>query len=81
MIVAGPFAAFINGKSGTIPQGRELSARIEDDIPLAISASAAPAAPVGLPVQASGPATVTVAPAVTTEAALADGSTILCTTC
>jgi hypothetical protein len=63
VIVAGPFAAFITGKSGTIPQGRELSARTENNIPLAIPASAVPAAPVGLPVQSAAPTALSVEPA------------------
>ena len=39
VVVAGPFAAFITGKSGLIPQGRELTATTESDLPLAIPAS------------------------------------------
>ena len=37
--MAGPFAAFITGKSGRIPQRRELTATLEDEIELAIPAS------------------------------------------
>ena len=40
VVLAGPFAAFITGKSGRIPQGRELTATLEDAIELAIPASA-----------------------------------------
>lgn len=40
VVAAGPFAAFITGKSGLIPAGRELTATLEDDLELAIPASA-----------------------------------------
>ena len=40
VIAAGIFAGFITGKSGRIPQGRELTATLEDPIELAIPASA-----------------------------------------
>jgi len=40
VILAGVFAGFITGKSGRIPQGRELMATTEEPIKLAISASA-----------------------------------------
>lgn len=40
VVAAGVFAAFITGKSGRIPQGRELTATLEDQIELAIPASA-----------------------------------------
>lgn len=36
VIVAGPFAAFITGKSGVIPQGRELMATLESDLPVVL---------------------------------------------
>lgn len=36
VIAAGVFAGFITGKSGVIPQGRELMARTRDDIPVAL---------------------------------------------
>lgn len=39
VILAGVFAGFITGKSGRIPQGRELMAHTKDDIPLAIEGS------------------------------------------
>ena len=39
VILAGPFAAFITGRSGRIPQGRELTATLERDLELAIAAS------------------------------------------
>lgn len=62
VVMAGPFAAFITGKSGRIPAGREVAAYTEDAIPVAIEASAitAPkrvdlAQPAGItPVPASG---------------------------
>lgn len=40
VIAAGVFAAFITGKSGRIPEGRELTATLEEPIELAIPASA-----------------------------------------
>ena len=40
VIAAGPFAAFITGKSGLIPEGRELVATLEEALELAIPASA-----------------------------------------
>lgn len=36
VVAAGPFAAFITGKSGVIPQGRELMATLESDLPVAL---------------------------------------------
>jgi len=55
VIAAGVFAGFITGKSGTIPQGRELMATLESDLPVALpeGASLAPA-----PVQATAVAPV-----------------------
>lgn len=50
VILAGVFAGFITGKSGTIPQGRELTATLEDDLPVALPAGASLAPQ---PVQAS----------------------------
>ena len=54
VIAAGIFAGFITGRSGTIPQGRELMAHTERAVPLALPASAkaqpAPAASSGLAV-------------------------------
>lgn len=56
VIAAGVFAAFITGKSGVIPQGRELMARTKNDLPVQLpgpvtaatplTATAKPAAPV-----------------------------------
>ena len=40
VIAAGPFAAFITGRSGRIPVGRELMATTEESIELAIPAAA-----------------------------------------
>jgi hypothetical protein len=40
VLLAGPFAGFITGKSGRIPEGRELTASTEQPIELAISADA-----------------------------------------
>ena len=36
VIVAGVFAGFITGRSGEIPQGRELMASLESDLPVAL---------------------------------------------
>jgi len=36
VIVAGVFAAFITGRSATIPQGRELMAHTQSDLALAL---------------------------------------------
>src|SRR5690606_17197355 len=36
VVLVGVFAAFITGKSGRIPQGRELMAHTEADLPLAL---------------------------------------------
>lgn len=40
VIAAGVFAAFITGKSGRLPEGRELTATLEERLELAIPASA-----------------------------------------
>lgn len=37
VLAAGPFAAVVTGRSGTIPEGRELTAYTEADLPLAIA--------------------------------------------
>lgn len=47
VVAVGPFAAFITGKSGVIPQGRELMARLESDLPVALPKGAG-AAPVSV---------------------------------
>lgn len=58
VIVASVFAGFITGKSGVIPQGRELKATLESDLPVAlpVGASAAPAAIMA--VEAAPPQTI-----------------------
>jgi len=49
VIAAGIFAGFITGKSGLIPQGRELVAHTRDDLPVVLPARAATvAAPVAI---------------------------------
>jgi hypothetical protein len=58
VLLAGVFAGFVTGKSGRIPQGRELMAHTENDIPLAIPASAVPSVTQGLAVQPVNAATV-----------------------
>lgn len=40
VIVVGVFAGFITGRSGEIPQGRELMATLESDLPVALPAGA-----------------------------------------
>jgi hypothetical protein len=40
VIAAGVFAGFITGKSATIPQGRELNATLENNLPVALPAGA-----------------------------------------
>ncbi len=44
VVAAGVFAAFITGRSGIIPQGRELTAHTKADVPVAMPNRAAPAA-------------------------------------
>lgn len=70
VLLAGVFAGFITGKSGRIPQGRELTAHLASDLPVALPAGAilstaavtavAPAAPVSVatPATATGEQTV-----------------------
>ena len=91
VILAGPFAAFITGKSGVIPRGRELMAHTDQDLPVAVPAgyvrraSDAPLAATlpegsGLAVQAE--ATPTDAPVtVQATAGLDSASGVSCTTC
>ncbi len=55
VIAAGVFAAFITGKSGEIPQGRELMATLEADLPVALPAGATTAP---TPVQATTAPTI-----------------------
>jgi len=67
VVLAGPFAAFITGKSGRIPQGRELTATLEESIKLAIPASAVvqsrTVAPIARPGSAAIPAVAPAQPA------------------
>ena len=42
VLVAGVFAGFVAGKSGVIPQGRELVARTKEDLPLRFAARRLP---------------------------------------
>lgn len=55
VILAGVFAGFITGKSGVIPQGRELNATLESNLPVALPKGASLAVPA---VRASGAAPV-----------------------
>lgn len=55
VVLAGVFAGFVTGKSGLIPQGRELVAHTKDDIPVQFSGpppAPKPAGIVATPVQA-----------------------------
>jgi hypothetical protein len=52
VVLAGVFAGFVTGKSGRIPQGRELMARTKSDLPLALPAGASPPIVATMPVQA-----------------------------
>lgn len=59
VIAAGVFAGFITGKSGVIPQGRELNATLESNLPVALPKGASVVAPAikataVAPVQAAG---------------------------
>jgi hypothetical protein len=45
VLAAGPFAAVVTGRSGVIPEGRELTAYTKEDLPLAINGSAPTPAP------------------------------------
>ncbi|MEZ5695970.1 MAG: hypothetical protein R3E18_05910 [Sphingomonadaceae bacterium] len=56
VILAGVFAGFITGKSGRIPQGRELMAHTEEDIPLAVKGPVPVPAPQAVPVYAAASA-------------------------
>ena len=61
VVLAGPFAAFITGKSGRVPKGRELMAYTESDIPVAMPAGYAPK-PESAVLQAVAPAASVPAP-------------------
>lgn len=74
VILAGPFAAFITGKSGRVPQGRELVATTEGNVVLAIPASAVRMEPTGVaPLAGDGDAAADAVEAAV-SAAPADGS-------
>jgi len=45
VIAAGVFAGFITGKSGVIPQGRELNSNLESNLPVALPKEASVAVP------------------------------------
>lgn len=62
VIAAGVFAAFITGKSGVIPQGRELMARTKSDLPVQLPG----------PVTAAAPLTATVKPAMPVSAPVSE---------
>jgi len=62
VVLAGVFAGFVTGKSGRIPQGRELMARTKSDLPLALPATAVAVVP--LPVVPVGPTVTPAAPQV-----------------
>lgn len=60
VVLAGVFAGFVTGKSGVIPQGRELVAHTKEDLPVAFAARppVAPAPLVAQPAQQPTPAPV-----------------------
>lgn len=63
VIAVGVFAGFVTGKSGTIPQGRELVARTKEDLPVAFAGPApVMSAPVAVQAVAVRPAPVMVQP-------------------
>lgn len=69
VILAGVFAGFVTGKSGRIPQGRELMATTESDLPVALPEGAVINTPAlqARPVAAT-PVTATTTTQATTEA-------------
>ncbi|MBL8652536.1 MAG: hypothetical protein JNL35_19275 [Sphingopyxis sp.] len=69
VIAAGVFAAFITGKSGRIPAGRELSVRTKEELAFAVPATMPTAAPAAVMASAVE-APVTADAAVTTPTAL-----------
>lgn len=75
VVLAGVFAGFITGKSGRIPAGRELIATLEEDLELAIPASAVRRSREVAPIARPGGAPVTPSP-VATESAKADADGI-----
>ena len=63
VIAVGVFAGFVTGKSGTIPQGRELVARTKEDLPVAFAGPApVMSAPVVVQAVAARPAPLMVQP-------------------
>ena len=67
VIVASVFAGFITGKSGEIPQGRELNATLESNLPVALPKAASLGVPavkaeMVAPVQAGAAVEMTTAP-------------------
>lgn len=72
VILAGVFAGFITGKSGRIPQGRELMATTEEPIELAIAASAVHRNVKQAVLAPTGGEQVAIAPSVPVEAAAAE---------
>ncbi|AQA00351.1 hypothetical protein BWQ93_19240 [Sphingopyxis sp. QXT-31] len=56
VIAAGVFAAFITGKTGRIPAGRELSVRTKEELAFAIPAAAPAAQPAVMAVAVEAPA-------------------------
>ncbi len=52
VVAVGVFAGFVTGKSGVVPQGRELVAHTRDDLPIAFAGPAPVAAPAPLAVRA-----------------------------
>lgn len=67
VIAAGVFAGFITGRSGRIPQGRELMATLERDVPVNLPAGAS-ITPAGVAVKASAPVEADVPTEVTSSA-------------
>jgi hypothetical protein len=65
VIAAGVFAAFITGKSGVIPAGRELLVRTKDDLPVQLAGATPKAAPMMVTRQADPVATSTNPPPAT----------------
>lgn len=66
VIAAGVFAGFITGKSGEIPQGRELTATLESNLPVSLPKGASIAQP---PVEAVAAQPVGAIPASSAQAA------------
>ncbi|MFC4593690.1 hypothetical protein [Sphingobium tyrosinilyticum] len=76
VIAVGVFAGFVTGKSGTIPQGRELVARTKEDLPVAFAGPAPVlSAPMAVHAVAAQPSPMTVsAPTAPTSVAPASSS-------